>query len=273
VIVNNAGTIVAYNDYYPFGMLMEGRSYVNGATDASYKFTGKERDVETNYDYFGARYYDARIGRWLSKDPLAEKYPSLSPYTYCANNPMLFVDPDGKELTRVTQGNMTVVCDKKIVTNVRNFLKGIQINKLPVTINNSFRTTAEQTWLFNHKDSNPNPVADPGTSRHESGFAIDFKHVDDLTESQRETLNKIAKENKFSPLENDMPHFESDPMDFGYKNRLAAIAENQKDFEKSDSPSWTSTNNNSNSGSLWNSWKQSLGIQSIEDQIMKIMGK
>jgi RHS repeat-associated protein len=95
VTVASAGDIVAYNDYYPFGMLMEGRNGANGAWDASYKFTGKERDVETNYDYFGARYYDARIGRWLSKDPLAEKFPSWNPYNYSYDNPICFFDPNG----------------------------------------------------------------------------------------------------------------------------------------------------------------------------------
>jgi len=96
--LNETGGISSSADFYPFGMEMDVRSLNNGLTDNRYKFTGKERDVETNYDYFGARYYDARIGRWLSRDPLAEKYPSLSPYVYCADNPMKFVDPNGKWL-------------------------------------------------------------------------------------------------------------------------------------------------------------------------------
>jgi RHS repeat-associated protein len=67
------------------------------------------RDVESQYDYFGARYYDARIGRWLSVDPLAEKYPSLTPFQYSGNNPILFIDFDGRNFgVRVDNENKTV---------------------------------------------------------------------------------------------------------------------------------------------------------------------
>lgn len=62
-----------------------------------FKFTGKERDSETNYDYFGARFYASLFGFWLSVDPLSDKYPNISPYAYCNWNPIKFVDPDGLE--------------------------------------------------------------------------------------------------------------------------------------------------------------------------------
>ena len=64
-----------------------------------FTFTGKERDAETGYSYFGARYYDSDLsGLFLSVDPMAYKYPSLSPYVYCAWNPVKLVDPDGREI-------------------------------------------------------------------------------------------------------------------------------------------------------------------------------
>ena len=60
-------------------------------------FTGKERDSETGFSYFGARYYDSDIlTGWLSVDPMADKYPNISPYAYCAWNPVKLVDPDGR---------------------------------------------------------------------------------------------------------------------------------------------------------------------------------
>jgi len=68
----------------------------NTSWNAPYTFSGKEKDVETGYGYFGARYYDSGLSIWLSVDPMSDKYPSMSPYNYCANNPVILVDPDGR---------------------------------------------------------------------------------------------------------------------------------------------------------------------------------
>ena len=65
-----------------------------------YTFSSKEKDVETGYGYFGARYYDSGLSIWLSVDPMSDKYPNMSPYNYCANNPVILVDPDGNSPTR-----------------------------------------------------------------------------------------------------------------------------------------------------------------------------
>ena len=59
--------------------------------------------AETSFSYFGARYYDSDIlTGWLSVDPMADKYPSLSPYAYCAWNPIKLMDPDGEEIWILT---------------------------------------------------------------------------------------------------------------------------------------------------------------------------
>ncbi|MBR5832210.1 MAG: RHS repeat-associated core domain-containing protein [Bacteroidales bacterium] len=63
-----------------------------------FTFTGKERDSETGFSYFGARYYDSDLMTgWLSVDPMADKYPNISPYAYCGWNPVKLVDPDGEK--------------------------------------------------------------------------------------------------------------------------------------------------------------------------------
>ncbi len=63
--------------------------------------TAKELDNETNYTYFGARYYDSELSVWLSVDPMSDKYPSLSPYCYTADNPVVLVDPNGEKIKGV----------------------------------------------------------------------------------------------------------------------------------------------------------------------------
>ncbi|MBW6498905.1 MAG: RHS repeat-associated core domain-containing protein, partial [Bacteroidales bacterium] len=87
----------------PFGMLIPSLSTSNtlGALkDNRYLYNGKEfqDDFELNWHDYGARMYDPTLGRWHAVDPLAEKYYSWSPYTYCLNNPIVFVDPDGMEV-------------------------------------------------------------------------------------------------------------------------------------------------------------------------------
>lgn len=73
-------------------------------------FNGKEKDYESGFHYYGARYYwsDVLTG-WLSVDPMTDKYPNISPYTYCVWNPVRMIDPDGKD------AEVVVNTDKKII--------------------------------------------------------------------------------------------------------------------------------------------------------------
>ncbi|WP_207515435.1 RHS repeat domain-containing protein [Longitalea luteola] len=92
--------IVSAHDYYPFGMLQPGRSYLSPNADKyRYGFNGKENDNEVkgkgNQLNFGSRIYDPRIGRFLSVDPLQKKTPDLSCYNFAADNPISNIDKDG----------------------------------------------------------------------------------------------------------------------------------------------------------------------------------
>lgn len=93
--------VLSYQDYYPGGMIMPNRSYTS-SDDYRYGFNSMEKDDEikgsgNSYD-FGARIYDPRTNRWLSLDPLAREYPSLSDYSFVANNPIFYIDPTGEKI-------------------------------------------------------------------------------------------------------------------------------------------------------------------------------
>ena len=97
-ITDGSGSTIEQNAYYPFGGRHTfGQTYAQTASNR-YKFNGKELQTIGNLDLldYGARMYDTKIGRWLVQDPLAEKYYPFSGYNYCVNNPIMFVDPDGK---------------------------------------------------------------------------------------------------------------------------------------------------------------------------------
>jgi RHS repeat-associated protein len=98
LVMSEDGVVEQVNDYTPFGVQM--KNSFTATSSQRYKYNGKELDRMFGldlYDY-GARFYDARIARWQTIDPLCEKYYSISPYVYCANNPIRFIDPNGKEL-------------------------------------------------------------------------------------------------------------------------------------------------------------------------------
>ena len=86
-----------------------------------YRFNGKEKDYESGFHYYGARYYWSEVlTGWLSVDPMADKYPSISPYAYCAWNPIVLIDPDGMKFDSVSQ----IEVDKLKKQAVLNWYKG-----------------------------------------------------------------------------------------------------------------------------------------------------
>ncbi|MFN1217848.1 DUF6443 domain-containing protein [Chryseobacterium kwangjuense] len=91
------------NNYYPFGL-----NHIQGIFEGaklgsyySYKYNGKELQETGMYDY-GARFYMPDLGRWGVLDAMSEKYMKYSPYNYAVNNPIMFIDPDGNDVTTYT---------------------------------------------------------------------------------------------------------------------------------------------------------------------------
>ena len=93
-ITDAKANITQFDAYLPYGELLVDEH--SSSEDMPYKFNGKELDEETGLYYYGERYYDPRSNLWLGIDPLTEKYTNISAYLYCHNNPVRFVDPDGR---------------------------------------------------------------------------------------------------------------------------------------------------------------------------------
>ena len=114
VVADASGTVEESNQYYPFGLL-----YANSNSNLQpYKYNGKELDAKAGlnwYDY-GARHYDAALGRFTTIDPLSNNHYGISPYSYCMNNPMKFIDPDGKDAMIAIKGNTITITSNIILT-------------------------------------------------------------------------------------------------------------------------------------------------------------
>ena len=98
-MIDHTGELMVLKEYYPFGKTWD-RPHAQVTSDP-YGYNGKEEQSvgDAGLLDYGARFYDPGIGRWLTQDPLAEKYYSISPYVYCVNNPVRHIDPNGMEVS------------------------------------------------------------------------------------------------------------------------------------------------------------------------------
>jgi len=106
-IIRDDGTVTdRYYRYYAYGETESEQVTSN----QEYKYTGKPLDTEFNLDlyYFGARYYMPSLGRWMAVDPMHNKYPGWSPYVYCADNPVKYIDPDGEAIDWIVDAAVVV---------------------------------------------------------------------------------------------------------------------------------------------------------------------
>ena len=124
-ITDDRGNITQYDAYLPYGELLVDEH--SSSEDLPYKFNGKQFDEETGLYYYGARYLNPVTSLWMSVDPAADRYPNISPYTYCANNPMIYIDPTGMYIEKGSQKEWKR--RKSDVTSQRDYLQK-QVDKL-----------------------------------------------------------------------------------------------------------------------------------------------
>jgi len=150
VVLSSPTIVTQVTDYYPFGMEIP----VSGTSTNQRKYNSKELQTDADlqwYDY-GARFYDPQIGRWHVPDPLAEKSRRWSPYTYCMNNPIRFIDPDGMRIGDYIKTNGKIIGNDgkedeniHIVTNKAD-IKTIKANdRVNISTDNSKVTIVETT--------------------------------------------------------------------------------------------------------------------------------
>ncbi len=139
-----------------WGYLLESRVY-NGDS-AKHKFTGKERDEENLYDYFGARYYDSRIGRWGQVEPLIDKYPGISPYVYSLDNPLTLFDPNGLDVRAISHDAQQMIMNTlpfevhgSVIFDSEGYLDKNSLNSVESSSGNlgALRQLVNDSRLFN----------------------------------------------------------------------------------------------------------------------------
>ncbi|TRX39526.1 type IV secretion protein Rhs [Bacteroides sp. HF-5092] len=238
VVVDEHGNVEEVNDYYPLGGLMSASSRWSVQP---YKYNGKELETAGGlnwYDY-GARRYDPVLGRWNGVDPSCEKHYSWSPYAYCKNNPVLRVDPDGKDdytingagqLFRTSINNFSydrllstkknvpsiIVNDKGLLSGMyaaqkSNKNAGIEYYNSTANLNDAvavFKFGADNTdaeWKLDVYDNQGSKTTIVGTSGRESSVFSDVQDKlgvegDKIVDLHSHPYNKAASDNDMKNL-------------------------------------------------------------------------
>jgi RHS repeat-associated protein len=149
---------------------------------------GQEKDDEikgdgNSYD-FGARMYDSRIGRWMSIDPLFQKYSALTPYNFSLNSPLLFKDFDGRDAIVTVQKNPNG--GGKIIISSTNYIVG-----RGASIERAESLTHTSNLMFETKT-----VSDKEGNNWEVSFEIKFEYTEnmDIELQKGENLIKLSDE-------------------------------------------------------------------------------
>ena len=211
-VVDAKGVVQQVTNYYPFGAPYADATAVKNADFQPYKYNGKELDLMhglNTYDY-GARQHDPILARWDRIDPLCEKYYSTSPYAYCMNNPVRFIDPDGR-WTWDSNGNL-VAQEGDDANTMANFLGTSSANALQMLnrcgvkansegiLNLSVGQVLNKSNLWVGTKSKNGPVVNNSTEATAYYFFGDGKAADVGDQSTRELLSSDKFKEKLNKI-------------------------------------------------------------------------
>lgn len=171
-VLDQNNNLVETNEYYPYGDLIN-------ASDNQlqpYKYSSKELERENGLDWydFSARMYDPMLPLTTTQDPLAEKYYSISPYAWCAGNPIRFVDPSGMD---ILNGDGDVDVLRREVEKNRNLLSNKKNKKEQKDIKNKLKKLEKQLKQAEHTQDAINDFREIDPETYEKMNNITYKDL------------------------------------------------------------------------------------------------
>lgn len=201
VVLDQRNHPVELNAYYPYGMLM---AATPSDSKQPHKYGAKELDRENGLDLYNsqARWYAPQTGRTPTMDPLAEKYPHLSPYLWCAANPITLTDPTGKELKpkgeeelQVIKNTIPAEARRFVVINDEGF---IDKNKLEEYSGDSYNfqilkyIVNSPITMFVELNDNYNYIDENGELKNSTMTYYDFNPIYDNEDDKDKTCSTIS---------------------------------------------------------------------------------
>ncbi len=201
--IDAATEIIEENNYYPFGLKHKGYNNVINGTDHKYTYNGKEEQHELGLNWidYGARNYDASLGRWVNIDELAEDYFNNSPYNYVANTPLIAYDPDGKRIS--------IVGDKEYRSQVlmRLLLGALNSDTFAKELSSAFKS--ENTLFIFDPSRDGDHLVVQGAGKNDESFGFDLsKENDNLDASNGRNGNELEA-NATTYIGHELSHFNS----------------------------------------------------------------